>query len=61
MQLSCLYNTALGDEEVEAEDEESIDDVFRFDSASVLPSPDADLEGVNIYEAETENMDGVSF
>ena len=43
----------------EMEEEDSMSEIFRFDSVSVWPNPEAQDEGENVYEAETENMDGV--
>lgn len=43
----------------EMEEEDSMSEIFRFDSVSVWPNPEAQDEGESVYEAETENMDGV--
>jgi len=56
LQLSCMFNTSL-EEQIEDDDEGDMENVFRFDSVSVLPTPDAMEDGEPIYEAETENMD----
>ncbi len=54
-----MFNTSL-EEQIEDDDEGDMENVFRFDSVSVLPTPDAMEDGEPIYEAETENMDTVS-
>ena len=55
LQFFCAFNTTP-----QEEDEDSFSDLFRFDSVSVWQHPDAQEEGESAYEAETENMDGVS-
>jgi len=50
LEFSCEFNTANEDEDTEEEPE-----LFRFDNVAVY---NGDEGKTNIYEAETENMDG---
>jgi len=54
LEYSCAINTGVN-EDPDVEDEDQSFDLFRFDNVSVYNSKDGKK---NIYEAETENMDG---
>jgi len=54
LEYTCSINTGVN-EDPDLEDEDQSFDLFRFDNISVYNSEDGKT---NIYEADTENMDG---